>query len=68
MLSNQVDSGSIWSLFDFIEQFSTVSQLTVERIPLDEARKHEQSQFRQAILEAITKIMKKVVDKLNTIT
>lgn len=39
MLSDKFDSASIWSLFDFIEHFSTVSQLTVERIPLDETKK-----------------------------
>ena len=37
------EEGALWAVFDFIEAFSYCSQLAVEKIPLDEAKKQDQA-------------------------
>lgn len=33
------DEGALWAIFEFIESFSFVSHLAVEKIPIDETKK-----------------------------
>eukprot|EP00347_Sterkiella_histriomuscorum_P021714 403333020 len=61
---SQIDHNSMWSVFEYIKSFSYVSQLAVERIPLEDKNKQDQAMFRQEILESVNKTMKKVYEKM----
>ncbi|CDW72803.1 UNKNOWN [Stylonychia lemnae] len=65
--STNDNSSSMWAIFDYITSFSYVSQLAVEKIPLEDKSKQDQASFRQEILESVNKVMKKVLDKMNIV-
>jgi hypothetical protein len=41
--------------------------MAVERIPINDKKKDQEAEFRQLILEGVTKIMGKVYDRMNQV-
>ncbi len=50
-----------------MKAFSYIAKIAIERIPANDKKKDQEAEFRQLLLEGLTKIMGKVYDRMQQV-
>jgi hypothetical protein len=61
------DDQILEEIIDFVKAFSQVTQMAIEKIPVEETNKQDQASFRQEILISVNKILRKVFEKMQQV-